>query len=56
MFGAPEWIARSVVILLAIGFLPALAFAWVFEITPDGLKRDGGVRPGASSRSALGSA
>lgn len=40
MFGAPEWVARSVVILLAIGFVPALVFAWVFELTPDGLKRD----------------
>ncbi len=27
MFGAPEWMARSVVILLAIGFLPALIVA-----------------------------
>lgn len=45
MFGAPGWIARSVVILLAIGFIPALAFAWVFELTPDGLKRDAEVVP-----------
>jgi adenylate cyclase len=40
MFGAPDWIARSVVLLLAIGFLPALIIAWVFELTPEGLKRD----------------
>ncbi len=40
MFGAPEWIARSVVTLLAIGFVPALVIAWVFELTPQGLKRD----------------
>ena len=40
MFGAPEWIARSVVILLAIGFIPALIVAWIFELTPEGLKRD----------------
>jgi TolB-like protein/Flp pilus assembly protein TadD len=43
MFGAPEWIARSVVLLLAIGFVPALVFAWIFELTPDGLKRDANV-------------
>ncbi len=48
MFGAPEWIARSVVVLLAIGFVPALAFAWAFEMTPDGLKRDAEVDPSAS--------
>lgn len=45
MFGAPDWIARSVVILLAIGFIPAMAFAWIFELTPDGLKRDSDVMP-----------
>src|SRR4030081_4168950 len=45
MFGAPDWLPRSVVILLAIGFLPALIFSWVFELTPQGLKRDEDVRP-----------
>ena len=40
MFGAPGWIARSIVLVLMIGFIPALIFAWVFELTPDGLKRD----------------
>jgi TolB-like protein/Flp pilus assembly protein TadD len=48
MFGAPEWVARSVVILLAVGFLPALCIAWVFELTPQGLKRDADVDPQAS--------
>ena len=43
MFDAPAWIARAVVIALAIGFIPALVFAWVFELTPDGLKRDADV-------------
>jgi TolB-like protein/Flp pilus assembly protein TadD len=45
MFGAPEWLPRSVVILLALGFIPALIFAWVFELTPDGIKRDAEVKP-----------
>lgn len=45
MFGAPEWITRSVVIVLAIGFVPALVIAWVFELTPQGLKRDADVSP-----------
>jgi TolB-like protein/predicted Zn-dependent protease len=40
MFGAPDWLPRSVVILLGVGFVPALVFAWVFELTPQGLKRD----------------
>jgi TolB-like protein/Tfp pilus assembly protein PilF len=45
MFGAAEWLPRSIVILLAIGFLPALIFSWVFEMTPQGLKRDEDVPP-----------
>src|SRR6267378_7554154 len=45
MFGAPDWLPRSIVILLAIGFIPALIFSWVFELTPQGLKRDEDVRP-----------
>src|SRR5215813_9247800 len=45
MFGAPEWLPRSIVTLLAIGFVPALIFSWVFELTPEGLKRDEEVKP-----------
>ena len=48
MFGAPDWAARTVVILLAIGFVPALVVSWVFELTPGGLKRDAEVSPAES--------
>src|SRR2546430_943444 len=40
MFGAPDWLPRSIVILLVIGFVPTLIFSWIFELTPQGLKRD----------------
>src|SRR5438045_4382663 len=40
MFGTPDWLPRSIVILLVIGFVPTLIFRWVFELTPQGLKRD----------------
>jgi TolB-like protein len=45
MFGAPAWLPRSIVILLLVGFLPAMIFSWVFELTPDGIKRDDEVTP-----------
>jgi TolB-like protein/Tfp pilus assembly protein PilF len=45
MFDAPAWLPRSIVILLAIGFVPALMFSWVFELTPHGIKRDAEVKP-----------
>jgi len=40
MFEAPTWLSRGIVVALAIGFLPALIFAWAFELTPEGLKRE----------------
>ena len=43
MFGAPDWLPRAIVILLAIGFVPTLTFSWIYELTPDGLKRDADV-------------
>ena len=43
MFGAPDWLPRSVVILLAICFVPTLIFSWIYELTPEGLKRDADV-------------
>jgi TolB-like protein len=45
MFGAPEWLPRTIVVLVAIGFVPAVIFSWVFELTPEGLKRDENVAP-----------
>jgi adenylate cyclase len=45
MPGAPEWLPRSIVILLVIGSIPALIFSWFFELTPQGLKRDEEVPP-----------
>jgi hypothetical protein len=39
-FGTPDWAIKTVLVLLAAGFLFAVFFAWAYEITPDGLKRD----------------
>lgn len=35
----PDWVARTVLVLLAIGLAPALFLSWAYELTPDGLKR-----------------
>ena len=40
MFDVPTWVLRSVVVLLAIGFVPALVVSWIFELTPEGLRRE----------------
>jgi TolB-like protein len=54
IFKAPDWVAQAIVVLLAAGFPVALVFAWMFEITPDGIKHDSDVRPGSTEALASG--
>ena len=51
IFGAldlPNSWVRGLLALLVVGFIPALIFAWVYELTPEGLKRTSDVGPGES--------
>ncbi len=48
VFEAPPWAMKALVTTLAVAFLPVMVFAWVFEITADGLKRDADVPTSAS--------
>ena len=50
-FDVPGWALRTLIVVLAIGFLPALIVSWVFELTPQGLKRDEDVSPQESTAS-----
>jgi adenylate cyclase len=43
LLNAPEAAGSIVVMLLVLGFFPALIFAWVYEMTPEGLKREADV-------------
>jgi len=38
--GLPDSAVTLVIALLFIGFIPALIFAWAFEMTPEGIKRE----------------
>jgi hypothetical protein len=40
---APSWIFHVILLLLATGMPLAMVFAWAFELTPDGLRRDSGL-------------
>jgi TolB-like protein len=40
MLRLPEWTATFVTVLVIIGFPLALIFAWAFELTPEGLKKE----------------
>lgn len=39
-FEAPGWVIKAVLLLLALGLPVALFFAWAFELTPEGLKKE----------------
>jgi hypothetical protein len=38
--GAPAWVFQVILLLLVIGFPVAIIFAWAFELTPEGIKKE----------------
>ena len=40
LVGAPEWVIRALAVIGLVGFPFALFFAWAFELTPEGVKRE----------------
>jgi len=39
-FEAPNWVIKTLLLLLALGLPLVLFIAWAFELTPDGIKRE----------------
>jgi len=44
----PDWTTTLVIVLLALGFPVLLCFAWIYEVTPEGVKRTVDVEQDAS--------
>jgi TolB-like protein/Tfp pilus assembly protein PilF len=40
IFETPGWVLKVLVAMLAVAFVPSMVFAWVFELTPEGLRRE----------------
>lgn len=38
--GAAEWVSDAVVLVFAFGFIPTVILSWVYELTPEGIKRE----------------
>lgn len=53
-FGIPNWTVRLVICLFLVGFPIALILAWVFELTPEGLKRTKEIVPEESISRSTG--
>jgi len=54
LFGDYEWIARWFVIACIVGFPFWIAFAWFYEFTPQGLKRESEIAPDDSVAHSTG--
>jgi TolB-like protein/Tfp pilus assembly protein PilF len=39
-FEAPGWVIKTILLLLALGLPLTLFFAWAFELTPEGIKKE----------------
>ena len=51
---APAWVFHVLLLFLGIGFLFAMFFAWAFELTPEGIKREKEVDRSSSITSLTG--
>ncbi len=40
LLSLPEWVGKFVLLMLVVGFALALFLAWVYELTPEGLKKE----------------
>ena len=52
--GAPEWATRWFLVAAGIGFPFWVAFAWFYEFTPEGLKRESEIDPAESIKHRSG--
>ena len=39
VFDVPNWVIRTIVVMIILGLPIALVLAWMFELTPQGIKR-----------------
>jgi TolB-like protein len=53
-FETPVWVMKTVLVILAAGLPVALIFAWAFELTPEGIKKERDVDRAQSITSQTG--
>ena len=44
-FEAPSWTIKTLMVLLALGFVVLVFISWAFEATPEGMKRTSDLSP-----------
>ena len=53
-FDAPAWVMKTLLLLLALGLPAVLFFAWAFELTPEGIKKEKDIDRSASITTQTG--
>jgi TolB-like protein/Tfp pilus assembly protein PilF len=53
-FDVPNWVLRTIIVLMALGFVPTLVVSWIFELTPKGFKRDSEIQHEPAEASQAG--
>ncbi len=51
---APDWVMQTIMLVLVIGFPVVILFAWAFEMTPEGIKKEKDVDRSQSITSVTG--
>ena len=54
VFGAPDYLLKWALVILALGFPVWLIFAWVYEFTPEGIKKTVDIEPERSIATKTG--
>ena len=52
--GAPGWVAKAVILSFAFGFIPAVVLSWVYELTPEGIRKEADINRDGPGRVAVG--
>jgi TolB-like protein/Flp pilus assembly protein TadD len=47
-FAAPDWVLKMFVVVLLLGFPVALIISWIYELTPEGIKKESEIDRSAS--------
>ena len=52
--GAPDWLATAVILVFVFGFIPTVILSWIYELTPEGIKKEEDVdRDSATGRGSI---
>jgi len=43
LMGLPDWANRIVLVILLLGFPVAVIFSWIYELTPEGIKKESAI-------------